>query len=142
MPRILAIDHGTKRIGLAVTDPDGRIAFALDTIPAHELTDYLTKYVEKEDVEGFVVGMPKRLDGSDQESTERVHQFIKHLSRTFKDKWVETIDERFTSTMAKQTVIDSGISKKKRRDKGTLVRISATIILQSFLEQQNRSYGS
>lgn len=137
MTRILAIDHGTKRIGLAVTDHDKMIAFALETVPAHELVAFLKAYLEKEEVEGFVIGLPVRLDGSSQESTERVEQFVKHIRRTFKDQWVKTVDERFTSSIAQQTLIASGVSRKKRRDKGTLDRISATLILQSYLEQQN-----
>jgi len=109
------------------------IAFALDTVPNHAIVDYLNRYFAKEEVEGIVIGLPVRLDGSEQQMTGLVRDFVKHMSRTYKDKWVETVDERFTSSMAQQTLITSGAKKKQRRDKGALDRISATILLQSFL---------
>jgi putative Holliday junction resolvase len=112
------------------------IAFALDTIPNHAVAGYLDSYFEKEQVEGIVIGLPLHLDGSDQQMTGLVLEFVKSMRRRYKDKWVETIDERFTSSMAQQTLISSGVKKKKRQDKGALDRISATIILQSFLEQR------
>lgn len=131
--RILAIDYGTKRTGLAVTDPARIIASALDTVPTAELMNYLRKYTAKEAVEGFVVGLPCNLDGTPTDATPHVVRFVAELRKAFPAQWVETTDERFTSTMAQRTMLQSGIGKKARRDKGTLDRISATIILQGWM---------
>ncbi len=104
MPRILAIDHGSKRTGLAVTDTAQIIASALDTVPTEEAIDYVKRYVAKEDVEGIVVGMPLNLDGRPTDATPGVLTFIEVLKKTFPTQWVETVDERFTSRMAQQTL--------------------------------------
>jgi putative Holliday junction resolvase len=136
MPRIIAIDHGLKRTGLAVTDPLRIIATALDTVPTQELMDYLKAYLAREEVDGFVVGLPMGLDGRPTDATPHVQGFIVRLKKAFPGKRVETMDERFTSTMAKETMLASGIGRKARRDKGTVDRISATIILQGWLERQ------
>jgi putative Holliday junction resolvase len=134
--RILAIDFGLTRTGLAVTDPARIIASALDTVPSTGLMDYLKRYVAKEKVEGFVVGLPCNLDGSPTDVTPNVHLFVSALKRQFPGQWVETVDERFTSKMARRTMLDSGIGQKARRDKGTVDRISATILLQGWMEHR------
>lgn len=137
MARLLAIDYGTKRTGLAVTDPLQIIASALDTVPTHQLLDFLTKYVGAEPVDAFIVGMPRRLDGSDTDNTPRVKQFVTRLQNAFPTIPVYLHDERFTSAMALQAMIAGGTKKKDRRDKGNIDKVSATIILQSFMESKN-----
>ncbi len=134
MPRILAIDHGSKRTGLAVTDTLQIIASALDTVPTEEAIDYIKRYVAKEDVEGIVVGMPLNLDGRPTDATPGVLTFLEHLKRACPKQWVETLDERFTSSMAQQALNQSGKGRMARREKGQLDRISATILLQGFME--------
>jgi len=134
MPRVIAIDHGLKRTGLAVTDPLRIIATALDTVPTTELFAYLKAYVAKEAVDGFVVGLPMHLDGKPTDATPHVLEFIGHLKKAFPGQWVETVDERFTSRMAQQTLLASGKGRMARRDKGQLDRISATILLQGWLD--------
>ena len=136
--RILAIDFGLKRTGLAVTDPARIIAYALDTVPSTELMDYLKRYVAKEVVEGFVVGLPCNLDGTPTDITANVLLFVAELKRQFPKQFVETADERFTSVMAQRTMLESGIGKKARRDKGTVDRISAVLILQGWMDRQRR----
>lgn len=138
MSRIIAIDHGTKRVGLAVTDPLGIIATALDTVPTEETFTYLKAYLSKESVSGFVVGLPMNLNGSPTDATAGVEEFVIHLRRAFPACWVETVDERFTSKMAQQTMLASGIGRMARRDKGALDRISATIILQGWMQGKAR----
>ncbi len=134
--RTLAIDYGIKRTGLAVTDPAGIIASALDTVDTAVLMAYLKQYTAKEKVAGFVVGMPRNLNGTPTDATPHVERFITELKKQFPQQWVETVDERFTSTIAKQTMLASGIGKKARRDKGTVDRISATLILQGWMERR------
>lgn len=134
MPRLLAIDYGAKRTGLAVTDPLQIIATALDTVRTHDLLVFLTQYKEKEEVEAFVVGMPRRLDNTETDNTPRVEAFVKQLKKTFPEIPVHTHDERFTSSMALQSMIASGSKKSDRKEKGNIDKISATIILQSFME--------
>ena len=136
--RVLAIDFGLKRTGLAVTDPAGIIASALDTVPSAELMTYLKRYVVKESVEGFVVGLPCNLDGTPTDITKNVTYFVAALKEVFPQLWVETVDERFTSTIAQRTMLDSGIGRMARRDKGTVDRISATIILQGWMDRKRR----
>ena len=131
--RILAIDFGLKRTGLAVTDPARIIASALDTVPSAELMDYLKRYVAKEAVEGFVVGMPCNLDGTPTDITANVRLFVDALRRQFPRQWVEAVDERFTSVLAQRTMLQAGLGKKARRDKGTVDRISAVLILQGWM---------
>ncbi len=133
MGRILAVDYGLKRTGLAVTDPLRIIATALDTVPTLDLLKYLTAYLQKEKVDEFVVGMPKTLLNEDSEIAPQVRTFIEVLKKTFPDKPVHLTDERFTSRMAMRTMIDGGMKKKDRQVKGNVDKISATIILQSFL---------
>jgi len=136
MGRVLAIDHGGKRTGLAVTDPLRIIASALDTVPTAEVLAYLNAYLAREEVDGFVVGLPMGLDGRPTDATAGVEAFLKQLRKAFPGKWVETVDERFTSSLAKQAVLQSGIGRKARRDKAQLDRISATIILQDWLSRK------
>jgi len=136
MGRVLAIDHGGKRTGLAVTDPLRIIASALDTVPTTEVLAYLKAYLAREEVDGFVVGLPMGLDGRPTDATAGVEAFLKQLRKAFPGKWIETVDERFTSSLAKQAVLQSGIGRMARRDKAQLDRISATIILQDWLTRK------
>lgn len=136
MPRLLSIDYGAKRTGIAVTDPLQIIATALDTVRTHDLLDFLKKYAQGEVIEAFVIGMPRKLDNTESENAARVHTFIKLLKKNFPDIPVHTHDERFTSSMALQSMIAGGSKKSERREKGNIDKISATIILQSFMESR------
>jgi putative holliday junction resolvase len=137
MPRIVAIDYGSKRTGIAVTDPLKIIATPLDTLHSKDLIDFFKKYHASEIIEKFVIGMPKKLDNSETNNTGLVVSFVNLLKKHFPNIPVVYIDERFTSSIALQTMIDGGMSKKDRQIKGNVDKISATIILQSYLEQQN-----
>jgi putative Holliday junction resolvase len=134
MGRILAIDYGIKRTGIAVTDPLRIIATPLETVPSQELLPFLKKYLQKESVDEFVVGMPKTLMNKDSETAPMVRLFVEELKKTFPEKKINLADERFTSSMAKRAMIDGGMKKKDRRDKANVDKISATIILQSFMD--------
>ena len=134
MGRIIAIDYGHKRVGLAVTDPLQIIASSLETISPKELLPYLTKYFLKESVDTIVLGMPTRLDGSNTNITGFVKNLTGTLRNTFPEKEVVNHDERFTSGLALKAMIASGTSKKERRIKGNIDMVSATIILQSYME--------
>lgn len=136
MARILAFDYGKKRVGVAVTDPLQMIASALDTIDAAQIIAFTTKYIQVEKVEAFVVGIPKTLSNEDSSNAAAVQKFITQLKAAFPEVPIYGVDERFTSSMAFQTMIDSGLKKKDRRDKATVDKISATIILQSYMEQK------
>jgi putative Holliday junction resolvase len=137
MPRILAIDLGTKRTGLAVTDSLKMLANPLETIPTTTLISYLKSYCIKEDVDTLVLGYPTRLNGADNEMTPKVMAMKGQLEKLFPDKKIELIDERFTSKMAMQSMIAMGSKKKDRKEKaGNLDKVSAAIILQSYLERQ------
>ncbi len=136
MGRILAIDFGLKRTGIAVTDRLQIIANGLDTVPTHTLLAYLHTYFTKERVVKVVIGMPKNLDNSDTDSTAGVRFFIKSFKKKFPEMPLEEHDERFTSKLAMQAMIAGGMSKKDRREKGTVDRVSATIILQSYMESK------
>lgn len=133
MGRILAIDYGRKRTGLAVTDPLKIIATALDTVMTADLLKYLKAYILKETVEQIVLGLPVNLKAEDTDVTAEVRAFSEVLKVNFPEIPVHFYDERFTSKMALQSMIDSGTKKKDRREKGNLDKISAVIILQSFL---------
>jgi len=133
MGRIMAIDYGKKRTGLAVTDPLRIIATPLDTVPTNELLSYLGGYMKKETVDEFVVGMPKTLRNEDSEIAPLVRAFVEELKKVYPEKKIHLADERFTSRMAMQAMIDGGMKKKDRQIKGNVDKISATIILQSFL---------
>lgn len=134
MGRILAIDYGNKRVGLAVTDPLKIVANALDTVPAHEILNYLTAYTAREQVEKFVVGLPKQMNGSNSESMKYIEPFVKKLKEKFPEIEVQFVDERFTSVLAHRTMLEGGLKKKDRQDKALVDRISATIILQTYME--------
>ena len=136
--RVLAIDFGLKRTGLAVTDPARIIASALATVSTGELFGWLKAYLGREGVEGFIVGLPVDLNGRDTDATPHVRTFITELEKRFPAQWVETVDERLTSRMAQRTLLESGIGRMARREKGALDRISATILLQGWLEQRAR----
>ncbi|MFL1896120.1 Holliday junction resolvase RuvX [Aquimarina sp. 2-A2] len=133
MARILAIDYGSKRCGIAVTDESKIIASGLTTVNTKELLMWLKEYVAKEAVELFVVGEPKRLHGEASQTEALIQPFLESLQKSIPDIPIKRIDERFTSKMAFDTMIASGISKKKRRDKALVDQISATIILQDYL---------
>lgn len=139
MGRILAIDYGAKRIGLAVTDPLQMIANPLDTISTDEILDYLKKYVNQEEVDIIVVGMPTHRDGSDTHVTSEVRRFMQILTKEFPAISLRQEDERFTSKLAQNAMVMGGMKKKQRQKKGNVDRISAVIILQSFLER--KSFG-
>ncbi len=139
MGRILAIDYGTKRTGLAVTDPSRTIATALETIPTHTAIAYLEAYFRKESVDVIVIGEPKRLNNSDSETTFLSHKFAQQVSAAFPHHTIVRYDERFTSLMAQRSLLESGQSRKVRRDKSVLDSVSATILLQSYLESEQSS---
>ena len=133
LARILAIDFGKKRTGIAVTDELQIIASGLTTVNTEELIPFLKNYIKKENVELFVVGKPKQLDNTDSESEILILPFLKKLTKEIPAIPINRIDERFTSKMAFQTMIDGGLKKKQRRNKALVDEISATIILQSYL---------
>ena len=133
MAKILAIDYGQKRTGLAVTDDMQIIASGLTTVSTSSLLDFLKSYFEKEEVEMVVVGEPKQRDNTPSQSEQYIQEFLSKFTATFPTMPVTRVDERFTSKMAFQTMIDSGLKKKQRRNKALVDEISATIILQSYL---------
>ena len=135
MGRILAIDYGTKRTGLAVTDPLRIIATALETVETKNVLDFLTGYCAKEPVDEIVIGLPRTLKNEDSETAPAVRVFAEELKKKFPDKPVHFVDERFTSSIAKQTMIDGGMKKKDRRDKSNVDKISAVLILQTYLQK-------
>lgn len=135
--RILAIDYGQKRVGLAVTDPLQMIATRLETIPAHEIWTFLKAYFAKENVEKVIVGYPMQMNNQPSQAVQYVNPFLKKFQKDYPDMPLEQVDERFTSKMAFQTMIDAGLKKKDRQNKGTVDGVSATIILQSYLERKN-----
>lgn len=137
MARILAIDYGQKRVGLAVTDPLQIIANGLDTVNSGVIFAYLKDYCEREDVVCFVVGWPLDLKGNPAESMRFVEPFVKALGRKHPDIKIELVDERFTSKMAQQAMLMGGLKKRARQDKGMIDKISATIILQSYMEARS-----
>ncbi len=136
MARILAIDYGLKRTGIAVTDPLCIIATSLETVESGKLMNFLTVYFQKEAVDQLVVGMPRRLNNEDTDMTAPVRQLVLQLNKKFPDKPVALIDERFTTSIALQTMITGGMKKKDRQVKGNVDKISATLILQSYLESR------
>jgi len=139
MPEIIAIDFGTKRTGIAATDPLQLVASGLTTLPTREVVPFLENYLKTHEVATCVLGQPKRHDGSLSEVETEIKKFIAYLSKKIPSLSIERYDERFTSKMAFQTLLDSGIGKKKRQDKGLLDKISATLILQSYLEANNNT---
>lgn len=136
MSRILAIDYGKKRTGIAVTDPMQIIASGLTTVATTELMDFLLKYTSQEKVERIVVGHPKQLNNEDSENMKRIVPFVNQLKKKLPDIPVEWVDERFTSVLAHQAMIDGGLKKTARQSKALVDELSATIILQSYLESK------
>ncbi|MEW6469536.1 MAG: Holliday junction resolvase RuvX [Bacteroidota bacterium] len=135
MGRIMAIDYGSKRVGIAVTDPGRIIASGLTTVHAKDVMEFLKSYFEKEAVEIIVVGEPKGLNNKKDEVSAAADRFSKELGRKFPDKIIERLDERFTSKIASRTLIESGLKKKDRQNKALVDEISATLILQDYLER-------
>lgn len=136
MGRILAIDYGNKRTGIAVTDPLKIIANGLTTVHTKDLWDFLTSYFQKEKVDEVVVGMPKHLNNTATDATPHVVGFVNKFKKTFPSIPIHAIDERFTSKMAFQTMIDAGLKKQQRQNKELVDEISATIILQSYMSSK------
>lgn len=136
MGRILAIDYGKKRTGIAVTDPLQIIANGLTTVPTHELMNFLMEYLKKESVERIIIGHPKQMNNEDSENMKNIVPFINRLKKVLPDMPVELVDERFTSVLAHQTMLAGGLKKKDRQNKALVDEISATIILQSYLESR------
>ena len=136
MSRIIAIDYGKKRTGIAVTDILQIIANGLTTVPTTELMDFLLDYVAKEPVERIIVGHPKQMNNEDSENMKRIVPFVNLLKKKLPQIPVELVDERFTSVLAHQAMLDGGLKKKARQDKALVDEISATIILQSYLESK------
>lgn len=134
MKRVMAIDYGLKRCGIAVTDPMQIIANGLDTVATKEITTWLEKYLASEIVETIVVGEPKQMDGTPSQIAKQVNAFATALHKKFPNVNIVRHDERFTSKMAFQTMIDGGLGKKQRRDKALIDKVSATILLQSYME--------
>ena len=137
MGRLISIDYGTKRIGFAVTDPLKIIATALDVIHPKDSITFLKDYFQKEDVEAIILGYPLKLDSSETNNTQHVKGFHTLLKKHFPNMPIHLHDERFTSKMALDSMIRSGSSKKDRRNKGNIDKVSAVIILQSYLESQS-----
>ena len=136
MSRILAIDYGKKRTGIAVTDPMQIIANGLTTVPTHTLMDFLTDYVQKEQVERIIIGHPKQMNNEDSENMKNIVPFINRLRKVMPQMPVELVDERFTSVLAHQAMLTGGLKKKDRQNKALVDEISATIILQSYMESK------
>lgn len=129
----MAIDYGSKRVGIAVTDRLQLIATGLTTVHSQEVTDFLKRYMEKEPVDCIVIGEPKRMNNTPSDSARFIEPFVVHLKRTFPQVKIERLDERFTSKLAFQAMIDSGLKKKDRQNKELVDEISATIILQDYM---------
>ncbi len=136
MTRLLALDYVTKRVGIAVTDELQLIASGLCTVRTHDCMDFLIEYLSKESVSTIVMGMPKNLRNQNTDATPYVKGFAKQIRKQFPEMKVELIDERFTSKIAFQSMIDGGLKKKARQDKALVDEVSATLILQSYMEQQ------
>jgi putative holliday junction resolvase len=136
MPRILAIDYGQKRTGIAVTDDFQIIASGLTTIESQTTIEFLKNYFEKEKVEKVLLGKPIQMNGKPSQSTEIIEKFVIKFTNTFPEMQLERVDERFTSKMAFQTMIDSGLKKKQRQNKALIDEISATIMLQDYLSKK------
>ena len=137
MGRVLAIDYGKKRVGIAVTDNLKIIASPLSTVSAGEIENFLVDYLNRETVDEFVVGYPVQLNNLPSESVKYIEPFIKRLRKLFPGKPVHLVDERFTSKMAKKAILESGARKKERKDKAIADRVSASLILQSYLEMKS-----
>ncbi len=132
----MAIDYGKKRVGIAVTDPGRIIAQGLTTVPAHTVWDFLKEYTGKEEVDEFVVGYPRQMNNNASEAVRWINPFVKKLAGLYPSKKISLYDERFTSVMAQQAILAGGVKKEKRKDKALVDKVSATIILQSYMEQK------
>ncbi|HYX05788.1 MAG TPA: Holliday junction resolvase RuvX [Bacteroidales bacterium] len=137
MSRILAIDYGLKRTGIAVTDPLQLIANGLTTVSTSELWTFLTEYMSREDVESVVIGYPVKMNNTPSAPVSAIDSFITHFEKKYAGIKIFRMDERFTSKMAQQAIIDGGVRKMARRNKALVDTVSATIILQSFMESRN-----
>ena len=140
MGRILAIDYGRKRTGLAVTDILQIVANGLETVPTHTLMQYLKDYVAREPVDKIVVGLPKQMNGEQSESMQYIKPFVARLAKELPDIPVEMYDERFTSTLAHRAMIEGGMNKSDRRDKARVDSIAATIILNDYLQSKSGGF--
>tara|TARA_B110000438_G_scaffold91410_1_gene90943 strand:- start:8337 stop:8753 length:417 start_codon:yes stop_codon:yes gene_type:complete len=132
--KILAIDYGSKRVGVAITDSLKIIASGLATVSTNKIYSFLEEVIDKEMISHIVIGLPKNLDNSNTDSTYEINVFINKLKQLYPDIIIDSIDERFTSSMAKKAILSSGVNKKRRRDKALVDQVSATIILQSYLQ--------
>ncbi|MBN2214087.1 MAG: Holliday junction resolvase RuvX [Bacteroidales bacterium] len=139
MDRILAIDYGTKRIGIAVTDPMKIIASGLKTVPSHQIFDFLKSYFSEENVSEIVVGYPKKMNNQPSESVKYIRPFVEKLVQLYPEKKISLMDERFTSKIAFRSMIDGGLKKKQRQNKELVDQISAALILQGYLEYRKVS---
>ena len=139
MARILCIDYGRKRIGIAVTDPGQIIANRLTTVTTHTIWDFLETYFRNEEVETLVVGYPRQMNNEASEAVRYINPFLKKFQNVYPEIKLELYDERFTSKLAFQTMIDGGLKKKQRQNKAIVDAVSATIILQGYLEQKRNS---
>ena len=140
MGRLLAIDYGKKRTGIAVTDTLQLIANGLTTVPTHELLAFILDYVSKEPVERILVGLPKQMNNEASENMKNIEPFVRSLQKKLPDIPVEYVDERFTSVLAHRAMLDAGLKKKDRQNKALVDEISATIILQSYMENRRTSF--
>ena len=138
MARILSIDYGQKRTGIAVTDPLQIIANGVTTVPSEQIIDFLRTYLQTEQVETIVVGLPKQMNNEPSENMRRIKPFVQKLKATFPDIPIVYFDERFTSTLAHRTMLEGGMKKKERQNKAKVDEISAVIILQGYLESKKQ----
>ncbi|HPY67419.1 MAG TPA: Holliday junction resolvase RuvX [Bacteroidales bacterium] len=136
MSRIIGIDYGKKRVGIAVTDPLKMFASPLNTLHPDEFNDFIRVYMKSETIEAFVIGYPVTLNNKPSDSVKYIDPFLKKLKRDFPEIKIHLVDERFTSSMAHRIMIDGGLKKKERQNKGTVDKISASIILQTFLDKK------
>jgi len=137
MGRIIGIDYGKKRIGLAVTDPLQMFASPLNTVSPAEFHIFINEYLKKEEIDAFVIGYPVQMNNQPSESVKDIDPFIKNLRKKFPGKLIHLVDERFTSKIAMQTMIAGGVKKKERQNKSMIDKISASIILQSFIDSRS-----
>ncbi|MEW5845717.1 MAG: Holliday junction resolvase RuvX [Bacteroidota bacterium] len=137
MGRIVALDIGRKRTGIAMTDPLRIIASPLETVPTHKIIDYLSGLLQKESIDILIVGYPRQMNNTPSEAVKYIKPIINAIKKNFSNLPIEFVDERFTSKMAMQAMIDGGMKKKDRQEKSNVDKISAAIILQSYLEQLN-----
>jgi putative Holliday junction resolvase len=138
MSRILAIDYGRKRCGIAVTDVLQLIPNGLTTVPSNQLLQFVSDYVDKEPVERILVGLPKQMNNEASENMKYIESFVRSLQKRLPSMPIEYVDERFTSVMAHRTMLEAGLKKKDRQNKALVDEISATIILQTYLDSKNK----